>query len=56
MRTPARAVTCARRRRPTLNDLTAWARSVIAFPAAHGATPREAVIVASLLSELEATS
>jgi hypothetical protein len=46
------AVRCARRA-PKPQSLEAWARAVIAAPAAHRATEREAGMVADLLSQLE---
>jgi hypothetical protein len=42
---------CAKRR--TKPPITAWARRVVAEPAAYGATEHEATIVALLLAELE---
>lgn len=38
------------------DSLTRWARSVVAAPAAHHATPREAAIVGSLLAEMRASN
>jgi hypothetical protein len=43
-------VRCVRR---APSELESWARSVVADPARHHATPAEARIVASLLRELE---
>jgi hypothetical protein len=43
---------CVRRTTSDTSDIEAFARSVIADPAAHHATPAEADIVASLLKQL----
>lgn len=46
---------CVRRtENPSTEQLTAWARAVVADPAAHRATEREAAIVASLLEQMGA--
>ncbi len=48
-------VKCVRRTTSSTTDIEAWARQVVAAPAAHGVTPREAVVIASLLAQLDVT-
>jgi hypothetical protein len=53
MRMIASTFACAHQRRRTGSDnLARWARGVVADPARHHATEREAQIVAALLAEL----
>jgi hypothetical protein len=55
MRSLSSSFACTQRRRAPSGQpsVESWARSVVADPARHHATPAEARIVASLLRELE---
>lgn len=54
MKSISSAFRCAQRSTEPTAELVDWAESVAVDPAAHGATAREAAIVAALLAELKA--